>query len=69
MMRVASRWNRWRKYHSKNWARRRLRIQNLGGGEVTNVACKQSRLLKTNSCRECAVEIALTRSTFQPKMH
>ena len=40
-----------------------------GGGLVTNVACKQSRLLKTNSYRECAVEIALTRSTFQPKMH
>ena len=40
----------------------RLRMQNLSG-EVTNVAWK------TNSFRECALKIALTRSTFQPKMH
>ena len=28
-----------------------------------------NRVLKTNSFRECALKIALTRSTFQPKMH
>ena len=28
-----------------------------------------NRVLKTNSFRECAVKIAVTGSTFQPKMH
>jgi len=28
-----------------------------------------NRVLKTNTFRECSLKIALTRSTFQPKMH
>jgi len=28
-----------------------------------------NRVVKTNSFRECALKIALTRSIFQPKMH
>jgi len=28
-----------------------------------------NRVLKTNSLRECALKIALTGNTFQPKMH
>ena len=38
-------------------------------GNLRMLLVNRVGLLKTNSFRECALKIALTGSTFQPKMH
>ena len=39
----------------------------ISGGKLRMLLV--NRVLKTNSFPECVLKIALTRSTFQPKMH